>query len=70
MNKWLEKNERGVILVIDIDIGKMMIYVQKVDEERQLDKEEIKNKRAKTFSHDVGKKGNGYSSVRASIFIF
>lgn len=49
------------MLVSDMDIGRLMTYVQQADEERQQDREEYRNKKGKTSNHEVGKreKGNG-----------
>lgn len=35
LNKWPKKDRRGAMLLSDIDVGRLIIYVPKVDEERQ-----------------------------------
>ncbi|KAK4716722.1 hypothetical protein R3W88_015060 [Solanum pinnatisectum] len=44
----LQKEGRVAILICDIDISRLMVYVQQVEKEKLRDRDEFKNKRAKT----------------------
>lgn len=41
------KEGRDAILIVDMDISRLMVYVQKAEEEKLKDREEYKNKRSK-----------------------
>lgn len=38
------------MLIGDMDISRLMVYVQRVDKEKFSDREELRNKKAKTVS--------------------
>ncbi|MDV3186345.1 MAG: hypothetical protein Q8850_02650 [Candidatus Phytoplasma australasiaticum] len=59
LNRGPKRDGSGEMLVSDMDVGRLMMFVQQADEERQHDREEFRSKKAKTSSHEVGKKGNG-----------
>ena len=40
------------MLIGDMDIARIMIHVQQVDEDKLRDREEFKNKRAKTLGNE------------------
>ncbi|XP_015072906.1 uncharacterized protein LOC107017145 [Solanum pennellii] len=44
------KEGRATMLIGDIDISRFMVYVQKVEEDKLRDREEYRNKKAKTMS--------------------
>lgn len=54
-----KKEGRGAILVRDMNIDRLMTYVQQTEEEKLQDRKEYRSKRAKTSSHDVRKRGEG-----------
>ncbi|KAH0679995.1 hypothetical protein KY290_022105 [Solanum tuberosum] len=51
------KEGRGAMLIGDIDISRLMVYMQQVEEEKLRDMEEFRSKKAKT--------GNEFGSIKA-----
>lgn len=47
LNKGPRKDSRGTMFMADMDIRRLMTYVQQTNEERQRDREEYRNKKAK-----------------------
>lgn len=50
------------MLIGAMDIANLMTYMKQVKKENLKDREEFRNKRAKTSSHKTGKKGAGNES--------
>ena len=50
------------MLIWEFDISRLMVYVQKVDKEKQIDWEEFKNKRTKTMNEFGQQKNNANRS--------
>uniref|UniRef100_M1DYX2 Gag-pol protein n=1 Tax=Solanum tuberosum TaxID=4113 RepID=M1DYX2_SOLTU len=48
------KERKAAMLIGDMDIARLMIYVQQVEEDKLRDREEFKNKRAKTTWNEFG----------------
>lgn len=48
LSRLSSKEGRAAMLIQNMDISRLMVYVQHVDEEKLRDREEFKNKRAKT----------------------
>ena len=44
------KEGRVSMLISDVDISRLMVYVQQVEEEKMKDGEEYRNKKAKTWN--------------------
>ena len=45
---------RAVILIEDMDIARLMVYVQQVEEEKMRDRKEFRNKKAKLVKITLG----------------
>uniref|UniRef100_M1D907 Gag-pol protein n=1 Tax=Solanum tuberosum TaxID=4113 RepID=M1D907_SOLTU len=56
------KEGRATMLIRDMDISRLMVYVQHVEEEKLRDREEFKNKRAKTGNESGQQKSNANRS--------
>ena len=50
------------MLIGDMEISRLMVYVQQAEEEKLRDKEEFKNKRAKTGNESGQQKSNANQS--------
>lgn len=59
LNGGPKKDGRGAILVSNMNIRRLITYVQQVDKKSHHEKEEFRSKKAKTSSLEVGKKGSG-----------
>ncbi|KAG5584580.1 hypothetical protein H5410_045014 [Solanum commersonii] len=56
------KEGRATMLIGDMDILRLMVYVQQVEEEKLRDRKEFKNKRAKTGNESRQRKSNANRS--------
>ncbi|WMV36755.1 hypothetical protein MTR67_030140 [Solanum verrucosum] len=54
----VDKEGRAAMLIRDMDISRLIFYVQQVEEEKLRDKEEFRNKKAKTRNEYGLQKGN------------
>jgi len=50
LSRLSSKEGKVVILIGDMDIARLMVYVQRVEEEKLTDREEFRNKKAKIWS--------------------
>ncbi|KAH0715889.1 hypothetical protein KY284_008794 [Solanum tuberosum] len=64
LSRLSSKEGRASMLIGDMDISRLMVYVQQVEEEKLRDREEFKNKRAKTGN----KSGQQISNANRSSF--
>uniref|UniRef100_M1D894 Gag-pol polyprotein n=1 Tax=Solanum tuberosum TaxID=4113 RepID=M1D894_SOLTU len=62
LSRLSSKEGRVEMLIGDMDISRLMVYVQKVEEEKLRDMEEFKNKRAKTGNESGQQKSNANRS--------
>uniref|UniRef100_M1DP83 Gag-pol protein n=1 Tax=Solanum tuberosum TaxID=4113 RepID=M1DP83_SOLTU len=59
------KESKAAMLIGDMDIARLMIHVQQVEKDKMRDREEFKNKRAKTSGNESGQEK---SNVNQSSF--
>ncbi|KAH0650376.1 hypothetical protein KY284_030288 [Solanum tuberosum] len=52
LSRQSSKKGKAAMLIGDMDIARLMIHVQQVEEDNQKDREEFKNKRAKTSGNE------------------
>ncbi|KAG5595356.1 hypothetical protein H5410_036588 [Solanum commersonii] len=52
------KEGKETMLIGDMDIARLIIHVQQVEEDKLRDREEFKNKRAKTSGNEFGQQKN------------
>ncbi|KAH0694961.1 hypothetical protein KY285_022058 [Solanum tuberosum] len=57
LSRLSSKEGRAAMLIGDMDISRLMVYVQQVEEEKLRDREEFRNKRAKTRDESGQQKG-------------
>ncbi|KAH0637918.1 hypothetical protein KY289_037833 [Solanum tuberosum] len=58
LSRLSSKEGRDAMLIGDMDISKLIVYVQQDEEEKLRDREEFRNKKAKTGSESGQQKGN------------
>uniref|UniRef100_M1E0X7 Gag-pol polyprotein n=1 Tax=Solanum tuberosum TaxID=4113 RepID=M1E0X7_SOLTU len=54
LSRLSRKEGKNAMLIGDIDIARLMIHVQQVEKEKMRDKEELRNKKAKTTCNESG----------------
>ncbi|XP_049350312.1 uncharacterized protein LOC125814906 [Solanum verrucosum] len=54
---------KAAMLTGDMDIATLMVYVQQVEEEKMRDREEFRNKKAKTSGNEFGQRRNNVNRV-------
>ncbi|KAG5575756.1 hypothetical protein H5410_055890 [Solanum commersonii] len=65
LSRLSRKVGQAAMLIGDMDISWLMVYVQRVEEEKLINREELKNKRAKTGNESGQKKKPAQSSAGA-----
>ncbi|KAH0688918.1 hypothetical protein KY289_016276 [Solanum tuberosum] len=58
LSRLLSKEGKAAMLIGDLDIARLMVYVQQVEEEKLRDREEFRNKKAKTGSESGQQRNN------------
>ncbi|XP_049391433.1 uncharacterized protein LOC125855770 [Solanum stenotomum] len=58
LGRLLSKDGRATMLIGDMDISRLMVYVQQVEEEKLMDMEEYKTKKVKTRNESGQQKGS------------
>ena len=55
LSSLLSKEGKKAMLIGDMNIARLMIYMEYVEEDKLKDREEFQNTRAKTTNHETGK---------------
>ncbi|WMV45522.1 hypothetical protein MTR67_038907 [Solanum verrucosum] len=61
------KEGKAAMLIGDMDIARLMIHVQQVEEDKLRDKEEFKNKRAKTSGNESGQQKDNANRIHSGV---
>ncbi|XP_049345471.1 uncharacterized protein LOC125809994 [Solanum verrucosum] len=65
LSRLSSKEGRAAMLIEDMEISRLMVYVQQVEEEKLRDMEEFRNKKAKTGNESEQQKGSGNQGNKA-----